>query len=63
MGATDQIALESTKKAELATKKRQRRGLLVFSELPSLPLAGSRSGFFYTSLVWKPRSLVEVSLG
>jgi hypothetical protein len=37
-------------------KKSQRRGLLVFSELPSLPSAGSRSGCFHTSLGCKPRS-------
>jgi hypothetical protein len=43
--------------------KRQRRGLLVFSELSSLPSAGSRSGYFHTSLGCKPRSLIRVSLG
>jgi hypothetical protein len=44
-------------------QKRQRRGLLVFSELLSLPSAGSRSGCFHTSLGCKPRSLMRVSLG
>jgi hypothetical protein len=44
-------------------KKRQCRGLLVFSELPSLPSAGSRSDWFRASLGCKPRSLILVSLG
>jgi hypothetical protein len=39
------------------------RKLLVFSELPSLPSAGSRPGCFHTSLGCEPRSLIRVSLG
>jgi hypothetical protein len=42
---------------------RQRRGLLVFSKLPSRPSAGRRSGCFHSSLACKPRSLIQVSLG
>jgi hypothetical protein len=44
-------------------QKRQRRGLLVFSELPILPSARSRSGSFHASLGCKPRSLIQISLG
>jgi hypothetical protein len=51
------------KGAKQATKKGQRRGLLEFPELPSLPSAGSRPGCFHTSLGCKPRSLRRVSLG
>jgi hypothetical protein len=51
------------KRAKQATQKIQRRGLLVFSDLPSLPSAGSRSGCFRTALGCKPRSLTRVSLG
>jgi hypothetical protein len=47
------------KRAKQATKRR----LLEFSELPSLPPAGSRWGCFHTSLGCKPRSLIRVSLG
>jgi hypothetical protein len=32
------------KKARAGNQQKQRRGFLVFSELPSLPSAGSRSG-------------------
>jgi hypothetical protein len=39
------------------------RQLLVFSELPSLPSAGSRPGCLHTSLGCEPRSLLRVSLG
>jgi hypothetical protein len=35
----------------------------VFSELPSLPSAGSRPGCFHTFLGCTPRSLIRVSLG
>jgi hypothetical protein len=38
------------KRAKREKKRRQRRGLLVFSELPNLPSAGSRSGCFYPSI-------------
>jgi hypothetical protein len=51
------------KEGQAGNQKRQRCGLLVFSELPSLPPAGSRSGCFHTSLGCKPRSLIRVSLG
>jgi hypothetical protein len=51
------------KEGQAGNKKRQRRGLLVFSELSSLPSAGSRTGCFHTSLGCKPRSLIRVSLG
>jgi hypothetical protein len=37
--------------------------LLVFSELPSLPSAGSRPDCFRTSLGCEPKSLIRVSLG
>jgi hypothetical protein len=50
------------KEGKTGNKKRQRRGLLVFSELPSLPSAGSRPGCFHTSLGCEPRSLIRVSL-
>jgi hypothetical protein len=43
--------------------RQQKRQLLVFSELPSLPSAGSRSGCFHNSLGCEPRSLIRVSLG
>jgi hypothetical protein len=43
--------------------KKKRRGLLVFSELPSRPSAGSRSGCSRTSLGCKPRSFMRISLG
>jgi hypothetical protein len=51
------------KEGQAGNKIRQRRGLLVFSELPSLPSAGSRPGCFHTSLGCEPRSLIRVSLG
>jgi hypothetical protein len=51
------------KEGEAGNKNRQRRDLLVLSELPILPSAGSRSGCFHTSLGCKPRSLIRVSLG
>jgi hypothetical protein len=51
------------KEGQAGNKKRQRCGLHVFSELPSLPPAGSRSGYFNTSLGLKARSLIRVSLG
>jgi hypothetical protein len=51
------------KEGQAGNKNRQHRGLLVFSELPSLPSAGSRPGCFHTSLGCKPRSLIRVSLG
>jgi hypothetical protein len=51
------------KEGKASNKKRQRRGLLVFSELSSLPSAGSRPGCFHTSLGCEPRSLIRVSLG
>jgi hypothetical protein len=51
------------KEGQAVNKKRQRRGLLVISELPSLPSAGSRSGCFHTSLGFKQRSLIQDSLG
>jgi hypothetical protein len=51
------------KQGQAGNKNRQRRGLLVFSELPSLPSAGSRPGCFHTSLGSKPRSLIRVLLG
>jgi hypothetical protein len=51
------------KEGKAGNKKRQSRGLLVFSELPSLLSAGSRPGCFHTSLGCKPRSLTRVSLG
>jgi hypothetical protein len=51
----------NAKNAEQAAKKRQRRGLLVFS--PILHSAGSRPGCFHTSLGCKPRSQIRVSLG
>jgi hypothetical protein len=38
------------KEGQAGNKKRQRRGLLVFSELPSLPSAGSRSDCFHNFL-------------
>jgi hypothetical protein len=43
--------------------RNKKRQLLVFSELPSLPSAGSRPGCFHTSLGCEPRSLIRVSLG
>jgi hypothetical protein len=51
------------KEGKAGNKKRQRRGLLVFSELPCLPSAGSRPGCFHTSLGCEPRSFIRVSLG
>jgi hypothetical protein len=48
------------KEGQAGNKSRQ---LLVFSELPSLPSAGSRPGSFHTSLGCMPRSLIRVSLG
>jgi hypothetical protein len=51
------------KDGQVGNKKIQRRGLLVFSEIPSLPSAGSQPGSFHTSLGCKPRSLIRVSLG
>jgi hypothetical protein len=44
-------------------QSRQQKQLLVFSELPSLPSAGSRPSCFHTSLGCEPRSLIRVSLG
>jgi hypothetical protein len=38
------------KEGQAGNKKKQRRGLLVFYELPSLPSAGSQSGCF--SIPW-----------
>jgi hypothetical protein len=51
------------KEGKAGNKKSQRRGLLVFSELPSLPSAGSRPGYFHTSLGCKLRSLIRFFLG
>jgi hypothetical protein len=51
------------KKCQRTQQKRQRCGFLEFSELPSLNLAGSRSGCFHTSLGCEPRSLIRVTLG
>jgi hypothetical protein len=48
------------KEGQAGNKKRQS---LVFSELPSLPSAGSRPGCFQTSLGCELRSLIQVSLG
>jgi hypothetical protein len=48
------------KEGKAGNKKRQ---VLVFSELPSLPSAGSRPGCFHTSLGCEPRSLIRASLG
>jgi hypothetical protein len=48
------------KEGQAGNKNRQ---FLMFSELPSLPSAGSRPGCFHTSLVCEPRSLIRVSLG
>jgi hypothetical protein len=63
LGSECQTSGTCSKRAKKDTKKRQRRGLLVFSELPSLPSAGSRPGCFHTSLGCEPRSLIRVSLG
>jgi hypothetical protein len=60
LGSECQTSGTYAKRAKQATCKRQ---LLVFSELPSLPSAGSRSGCFHTSLGCEPRSLIRVSLG
>jgi hypothetical protein len=49
--------------AKQATTKRNRHGLLVFSEPPGLPLAGSRFVCLHTSLGCKPKSLKRVSVG
>jgi hypothetical protein len=49
------------KEGRATTKKDN--GLLVFSELPSLPSAGSRPGYFHSSLGCKPKSFIRVSLG
>jgi hypothetical protein len=43
--------------------RQQTRQSLVFSELPSLPSAGSRPGCFHASLCCEPRSLIRISLG
>jgi hypothetical protein len=51
------------KRAKQATTKRQRRSFRVFYGLSSLPLAGSWSGCFHTSLGCEPRSLMRASLG
>jgi hypothetical protein len=51
------------KEGQAGNKKRQRCGLPVFSELPSLPSAGSRPGCFHISLGCEPRSLIRISLG
>jgi hypothetical protein len=51
------------KEGQEGNKNRQRRGLLVFSEVPSLSSAGSRPGCFHTSLGCELRSLIRVSLG
>jgi hypothetical protein len=48
------------KEGKAGNNKRQ---LLVFTELPSIPSAGSRPGCFHTSLGCEPRSLMRVSLG
>jgi hypothetical protein len=42
------------KRASVGNNKKQRRGLLVYSELPSLPSTGSRSNWFRTLLGFKP---------
>jgi hypothetical protein len=55
--------LQICKEGQAGNKKRQRRRLLVFSELPSLLSAVSRPGCFHTSLGFWPRSLIRVSLG
>jgi hypothetical protein len=60
LGSECQTSGTHAKTAKQATKKRQ---LLVFSELPSLPSAGSRPGCFHTSLGCTPWSLIRVSLG
>jgi hypothetical protein len=36
------------KESQAGNEKRQRRGLLLFSELPGLPSADSRSGCFHS---------------
>jgi hypothetical protein len=51
------------KEGQADNKNRQRRDLLVFSELPSLPSVGSRPGCFHTSIGFEPRSLIRVSPG
>jgi hypothetical protein len=51
------------KEGQAGNKNRQRRGLLMIFELPSLPSAGSRPGCFHTFLGCKPRSIIRVSLG
>jgi hypothetical protein len=61
LGSECQTSGTYAKRAKQATKKR--RDLVVFSELPSLPSAGSRPGCFHTSLGCEPRSLIRVSLG
>jgi hypothetical protein len=62
LGSECQASGAYAKRAKQA-KKWQRRGLLVFSELPSLPSAGSRLGCFHTALSYKLRSLIQVSKG
>jgi hypothetical protein len=63
LGSERQTSGTYEKKCRLGNKSRQRRGLLVFSELTSLPSVGSRSGCFHTSLGCKPISLIIISLG
>jgi hypothetical protein len=55
-------SLKICKEGQPGNKKTQRRGLLVFSELPNLSSAGSRSGFSYTYLGRKRRSLIWIYL-
>jgi hypothetical protein len=50
LGSECQKSGTYAKRAKQATTKKQRRGLLVFTELPSLPSASSRSDCFHTSL-------------
>jgi hypothetical protein len=63
LGSEYQTSGIYAKRAKQANKKRQSPGLVVFYELPSLPLAGSRLGCFYTSLCCEPRLLIRISLG
>jgi hypothetical protein len=63
LGSECQTSGIYAKRAKHAVKTRQRRSLLVLSELPRLPSASSRSGCFHTSLGCKPKSLIWLSLG
>jgi hypothetical protein len=45
------------------SRQQKKKKMLVFSELPSLPSAGSRPGCLHISLRCEPRSLIRVSLG